>query len=391
MRDLARTYPVITLTGPRQSGKTTLARATFSDFDYVSLEAPDERHYALDDPRGFLSRFRGPAIIDEAQNAPGLFSYIQGIVDDAGVDEGVRFVLTGSQHFLLLERTAQSLAGRVAVTHLLPFSLAELGARRHPDLESFGGPLEPVLPTPDADLFEVLFRGFYPRIHDRGIDPQVWLRNYYETYIQRDVRSVLNVGDLDTFDRFVRLCAGRAGQILNLSGLAGDAGITHTTARRWLSVLETGFIVRRTPPHHRNFGKRLIKSPKLHFLDSGLLCYLLGIREPAQLHHHSARGAVFETFVFAELLKNHLHRDDHRGIYFWRDSRGREVDFILEGKKGLVGIETKSSLTLASDACRVLDQWRALSGEDCGGTCLVYGGDTQRIWNDTAVYPWHVL
>jgi len=391
LRNLARIFPVITLTGPWQSGKTTLARATFPEFDYVCLEIPEERRYAMDDPRGFLGRFKRPAVIDEAQYAPELFSYIQGLVDAPGEGEGVRFVLTGSQHFLLLERISQSLAGRVAVTHLLPFSLAEICARPHPDPEDFGGPLDPVSPPADTDLFEVLFRGFYPRIHDQDVAPEVWLRNYYETYIQRDVRSVLNVGDLDAFDRFVRLCAGRAGQVLNLSALAGDAGITHTTARRWLSVLETGFIVRRTPPHHRNFGKRLVKSPKLHFLDPGLLCYLLGVREPADLHHHAGRGAIFETFVFAELLKNRLHRDDHGTIYFWRDSRGREVDFVLEGRKGLIGIETKSSFTLASDAGRVLEQWGEMAGAACGGTCLVYGGDVQRMWKNAAIYPWYVL
>ena len=332
----ARKYPVVTVTGPRQSGKTTLVRSAFPKAQDVSLEAPDQRTFATEDPRGFLRQFTGRVILDEIQRVPELFSYIQVLADEA--PRPGRFILTGSQNFLLLNNISQTLAGRSAILHLLPFSLAELN--RHPPVvpESLGE-LHPRRRPTAGELLSVLHTGFYPRIHDQKLDPAQWLAGYVQTYVERDVRNVLNVGDIDTFDRFVRLCAGRNGQLLNLSSLAADCGVSHTTARRWISLLEASFIAYQLRPHHQNFSKRLIKSPKLYFLDTGLLCYLLRIRTSEDLPSHASRGAIFESLVVSELVKSYLHRGMEADIYFWRDSTGHEVDVLIDSGKRLLPIE----------------------------------------------------
>ncbi len=386
----ASRFPVVTLTGPRQSGKTTLVKATFKGYEYVSLELPDQRSFALEDPRGFLAQFTGPVILDEAQRAPDLFSYIQVLVDERGGKPG-QYILTGSQNFLLLHRISQSLAGRCAVLHLLPFCLAELLKRRAFPLESLGK-LPPSCPRlPRKKLFDLLFTGFYPAIYDRKIPPQDWLGSYYQTYLERDVRDVINVGDLDSFSRFVRLCAGRNGQLLNLSSLATDCGITHSTAKRWISVLEASFIILLLRPHHHNFGKRLIKSPKLYFLDSGLLCFLLQVDSPKTLYQHASRGAIFEGFVLSELYKNFLNQGHLPRLFFWRDSNGHEIDILVEIGQRLVPIEVKSGQTVASDFFNGLKLWRALSGKASAPAALFYGGDRAFARNEVAVYPWYAL
>jgi predicted AAA+ superfamily ATPase len=385
----AEQYPVVTVTGPRQSGKTTLVRAELESYDYVSLEAPDVRSFALEDPRGFLTQFEGPAVLDEAQRAPELFSYIQGIVDER--DQPGQFILTGSQNFLLIQSISQSLAGRCAVLHLLPFSQAELSGRKPLSLSTFGRNVPRGLKSPKRGLEETLFTGFYPRIHDKGLRPEDWLGNYYQTYLERDVRNVLNVGDIEAFGRFVRLCAGRAGQLLNLSSLASDCGITHSTARRWLSVLEASFIVVLLRPHYRNFGKRLIKSPKLYFLDPGLLCFLLRVRRAEELFHHAMRGAIFESLVVSELYKNFLHRGEQPELYFWRDSAGHEVDVVVDLGGELIPAECKSARTVAADFFNELDFWRQLSGAPGGPAALVHGGESAVRRRETIVYPWYAL
>jgi uncharacterized protein len=389
LREAAAAYPVVTVTGPRQSGKTTLVRAEFRDYAYASLELPDQRSFALGDPRGFLHQFRGPVVLDEVQRVPDLFSYIQSAVDER--DQPGQFILTGSHNFLLLQGISQSLAGRCAVLHLLPFSLAELNARAALSMDKLGRDVPGRIRTPRQDLVQTLFTGFYPRIHDKNLPPRDWLASYYQTYLERDVRSVLNVGDLETFGRFLQLCAGRTGQLLNLSGLAADCGITHTTARRWLSVLEASFLVMLLRPHHRNFGKRLIKSPKLYFLDSGLLCYLLRIHTADDLHNHAARGAIFESFVLSELHKNFVHRGERPEIYFWRDAAGHEVDFVIEAGSEPIIVEAKSAQTIASDFFDGLKHLRQLSGASRGRNALIYGGDQACIRDDVAVYPWFIL
>jgi len=381
---------VLTVTGPRQSGKTTLVRSVFKDHAYQSLELPDQRRFALEDPRGFLGQFKGPVVLDEIQRAPELFSYIQVSVDEHPDWTG-HFILTGSQNFLLLQSISQSLAGRCAVLNLLPFSLAELSGR--PGLSpGFMGQAELKNPQPPkTDLFQTLFTGFYPRIHDKHLSPRDWLASYYQTYLERDVRNVLQVGDAETFGRFVRLCAGRCGQLLNLSGLAADSGVSHTTAKRWLSVLEAGFIVMLLRPHHRNFGKRLIKSPKLYFLDTGLLCYLLQVRSPAELVHRAERGAIFESYVVAELYKNFTHRGEQPSLFFWRDAAGHEVDILIDQGNSLIPLEVKSGQTVASDFFDNLRYWLHLSGKQSAPAALVYGGEQSSKRSGSVVYPWFAL
>ncbi len=380
----ASQMPVVTLTGPRQSGKTTLACKTFPTHDYVTLEDPEERALALSDPRGFLDRFRGPLVLDEVQHAPDLFSYIQVQVDQE--DRPGRFVLTGSQNFLLMRSVAQSLAGRTAIHHLLPLSLDEL-LRRPPRAMSDLGQL-PEGARCERELFDVLYTGFYPRIHDKTLAPQDWLRDYHQTYLQRDVRMLLNVGDLDAFSRFVALCAGRAGGLLNLSSLAADAGIAQPTARAWLSVLEASFIVTLLRPWHRNFGKRLVKAPKLHFVDPGLLCYLLRIRSPEDLRLHASRGAVFESFVVSELRKRALNAGREPDLYFWRDSRGREIDVLVDLGSRQILVEAKSGQTVGADFLDSIRYWRAVSGLDETRGVMVYGGDRAETRRHGEVSAW---
>ncbi|MBI2900717.1 MAG: ATP-binding protein [Planctomycetes bacterium] len=389
LREAAGRFPVVTVTGPRQSGKTTLVRAAFGNHAYVSLELPDQRAFALQDPRGFLAQFDGPVVLDEAQRAPEIFSYIQTLVDEQ--DRPGKFVLTGSHNFLLMERISQSLAGRCAVLHLLPFSMAELEGRPAVSMEKLGRDVPRVRTETRRGLLEILFSGLYPRIHDKGLPPRDWLAGYYQTYLERDVRNVLNVGDLETFGRFVGLCAGRNGQLLNLSSLASDCGVTHTTARRWISLLEAGFLVLLLRPHHRNLGKRLIKSPKLYFLDTGLLCYLLRVRSADELHQHAARGAVFESFVVSELHKNFVHRGEQPALYFWRDSGGHEIDILVDLGDRLIPIEIKSAQTIAGDFFSGLDYWRSLGAGTDVPAALVYGGDRAFRRQGTVVCPWFTL
>jgi len=381
----ASSYPVVTVTGPRQSGKTTLVRSVFAGCDYASLESPDLRTLALEDPRGFLGQFAERVILDEVQRAPDLLSYIQGLVDEE--DRPGRYILTGSQDLLLMSSISQSLAGRCAVLHLLPLARTELAGQEMMNVAEIGrGGRGDAAGR--ADLFEMLWTGFYPRIHDKRLAPQGWLGNYYQTYLERDVRELVNVGDTETFSRFVRLCAGRCGQILNIASLAADAGVSHTTARRWLSTLEAGFLILLLRPHYRNFNKRLIKSPKLYFLDSGLLCYLLRIRSPEDLGIHASRGAVFEAWVVSEMLKNYLNRGVESDMYFWRDSTGHEIDLVIDRGDEMTAIEIKSGETVAGDFFKNLGFWRRLPGQADAPTALVYGGERSFVRQGTSVISW---
>lgn len=374
LRKAAGHYPVLTVTGPRQSGKTTLCRSAFADKPYVTLEPLDVREYAARDPRGFLAEHQRGAVIDEVQHVPGLLSYLQAEVDER--PEPGRFVLTGSQNFALLQRVAESLAGRTAVLHLLAPSLDEL--RR--------------FDAPPTTLLETLWMGAYPRIHDRHVPADRWLADYVTTYIQRDVRSVLGVTDLSAFTGFVRLVAGRTGQVLNLSSLGGDAGVSHNTAKAWLSVLEASFLVVRVPPWHRNLSKQITRSPKLHVLDSGLVCHLLGIREPGQLATHPLRGAIFESWVVAEAYKARLHAGLPPDAFHFRDHRGQEVDLVLEGASRIVLTEVKSGATVQEDMFVTLEKLAALAAAKGAHQTierrLVYGGDSEQRRSHAAVVPW---
>jgi predicted AAA+ superfamily ATPase len=377
-------YPVITLTGPRQSGKTTLAQAAFPSHQYLSLEPIDQRGFAREDPRGFLDQLKAPAVLDEIQHVPELLSYIQTAVDQDPTPG--RFVLTGSQNFLLMSQVAQTMAGRCGILNLLPFSRAELEAQPQPEPGTppglFGNP------RTGLELWQTLHAGFYPRIHAQHIPPQVWLPDYVQTYIERDVRSLSNIGDLNLFARFLALCAGRAAQLLNYSGLAADCGISVDTARRWLSVLNTSFIVFLLPPHHRNFNKRIIKSPKLYFYDTGLLCHLLGIREAAQISTHPLRGALFENHVVSETAKAYLHHRRTPPLFFWRDRTGHEIDLVIDDAGFLYAVEIKSAQTLSGDMLDSLLWWSRLAGQPADTATLIYGGNEGFTRRGVAVRPW---
>ena len=387
--EAAKKYPVLTLTGPRQSGKTTLARYVFADYDYISLEDPDNALMAKDDPRGFFELHQGNVILDEAQRVPDLFSYIQTIVDTE--DRPGRFVLTGSHNFLLMESITQSLAGRCAIFHLLPFSRAELTGADPFDVEN----LEKIsaLPSTDRkeDLYEMLFTGFYPRIHDRHLEPQEWLQDYLHSYIERDVRLISNIGSVETFQRFMSFCAARSGQILNIASLAGDCDITPITAKKWLSILESSFIIKLLRPHYKNFNKRLIKSPKLYFTDTGLLCHLLKIRSAEDLRTHDLRGGVFETWVIDEFIKNCYNQRREPDIYFWRDSNANEVDLIVSRGNELLPIGIKSGKTFNSNLIKELIFWRKLTDSPDHPGILIYGGEQILKYKGFTILPWVVF
>jgi predicted AAA+ superfamily ATPase len=370
IRTLLRGFPILTITGPRQSGKTTLARAVFPKRPYVSLEEPDLRRAAMDDPRSFLDRFPDGGVLDEVQRCPEIFSYLQTRVDTDG-RMGL-FILTGSQQFGLLSGITQSLAGRTAFLELLPFSIPELAAAGR-------------LP---ADADRMILAGGYPPLHDRDLTPSSWFGAYVTAYVERDVRQLLKVHELETFQRFVRLCAGRTGQLLNLSSLATETGVTHNTVKSWISVLEASYLVFLVRPHHANFNKRLVKMPKLYFYDPGLVCWLLGIRNAEQVETHPLRGAIFETMVVSELVKSRLNRGDRADFHFWRDSNGNEVDLIVEQGNGVVPVEIKSGRTVTGEFFAGLEKYRALAGAACREPILIHGGTGSYKQNGIRVVGW---
>ena len=368
--DFLKIYPVVSLTGPRQSGKTTLLRAALPDYHYYSLEDPEIRELAIEDPRKFLKFSDKGMIIDEAQRVPELFSYIQGIVDNTQKDG--MYVLSGSQNFLLAENISQSLAGRVAVLKLLPFSMKEL-----------------VNYNIQFDDYEnLIYKGFFPRLYDKEIEPEKYYPFYVQTYIERDVKFIRNISSQSAFIRFLKLLAGRCGQVLNISSLASDCGISAITANAWISILEASYIIFLLKPHYKNFNKRLIKSPKVYFSDTGLLCYLLNIGSPDQLSTHYAIGQIFENFIINEFVKYSYNQVIDPSLYFWMEKHKKEIDLLIENIDSLVPIEIKSAKTYNTRLISSLEYWNNLTGNSPENSFLIYGGDKNLPVSGYNIISW---
>ncbi len=383
LRSLSRTFRVVSLTGPRQAGKTTLARRAFPRFAYVSLEDIDQREFATQDPRGFLARFAGQpgVILDEVQRTPDLFSYLQGIVDAPG---STRYILTGSQQFHLSARISQTLAGRAAVLRLMGLSMGEV-ARRRPLTPAGLFRESPKMEAP-GEIDEWLFRGSFPRLHAENVPVRAWLNGYVRTYVERDVREILGVGDAGAFGRFLGLVAGRTGQLLNASALGADAGVSHATVQRWISVLEASGLVVLLPPHHANHRKRIIKAPKIYLTDTGLACFLLGIRGPEDLRSHPLRGHLFETLIVTEIMKVFVNQGEAPPLFFFRDRTGLEVDLLVDLGKRLLAMEIKSSTTVREDALSGLKRYLALAPS--ARAALVSGSTESYVRSGMIVRPW---
>ncbi|MDP2236325.1 MAG: ATP-binding protein [Bacteroidales bacterium] len=355
IRALAKQFKAVAIVGPRQSGKTTLVRHIFSIKPYVNLENPDLRMYATDDPRGFLSNYPAGAVLDEVQRVPELFSYLQQILDDSAM-HGM-FILTGSNNFLLQERISQSLSGRVGYLSLLPLSLSEINDSQ-------------------INSNQLMVKGCYPMLYSEGVEPSKWYSNYIRTYVERDVRLIKNISDLTTFERFLRLCAGRIGQLLNMSSLAVETGVDVKTIGAWLSVLETSFVLFRLQPYHENFNKRIVKMPKLYFYDTGLATALLGIENAAQLELHPFRGSLFENMVIVDVLKKRYNAGKPHNLYFWRDNVGNEVDLLIKHGNSLVPVEIKSGQTVTNEYFKGILFWNKIT--QTRGGYIVYGGDMRQ-------------
>lgn len=362
-------FKVVAVVGPRQSGKTTLTRNCFPEKKYVSLENPDQRRFAQEDPRGFLSQFTEGAIFDEAQNTPELFSYLQQIIDESPGPG--KYILTGSNNFLLQNSIVQSLAGRIAYLYLLPFSVNELS---NTDL----------MPH---NLNEILYKGMYPPVYAQKIPPEKWYPDYIRTYIERDVRLIKNITDLSAFERLLKLCAGRTGQLLNMSSLGIEVGVDSKTIASWIGVLESCFIIHLLRPHHQNFSKRVVKMPKLYFYDTGLVCSLLGIHSVDQLVLHPLRGNIFETFIISELIKKRHNTGKPDNLFFWRDNKGNEVDVIIDEGNKLYPVGIKAGHTVTSDYFKGIRFWNQLTGNN-GGEVIFAGNEGQKRSSGIEVNPW---
>jgi predicted AAA+ superfamily ATPase len=373
--DFAKSFPIVCVIGPRQSGKTTIAKLAFPEYGYVSLEDLDNRSFAQEDPRGFLAEYSGKTIIDEAQRAPELFSYLQTQVDE--LDLPGQYIITGSAHLSLLENLSQSLAGRAGLLKLLPLSIAELKQNNLFDAAANHGQY----------INQLLLRGFYPRIYKHAISPVDWYNSYVETYLEKDVREILNIKNILLFKKFIGLCAGRHGQLLNVTSLGNECGITRQTVNDWLAILEASFIIYLLPPFHSNFNKRLIKSPKLYFYDPGVVCSLLKIESVEQLKKHYQRGAIFEGFVMGEIIKYRYNLGLPANCYFWRDQNGHEVDCVFEVADNITAIEIKSGQTIVADFFKGLNYWEKLSDKN-QANYLVYGGNINQSREKINILSW---
>ena len=372
LKDLASKFKAVAVTGARQTGKTTLVKQVFKWKPYLSLENPETRNFALEDPRGFLASYPKGAILDEVQRTPELFSYLQEILDNSKV-KGL-FILSGSNNFLLQQNISQTLAGRVGYINLLPFSIEELKKSK-------------LLPDNDDQL---MLKGFYPPIYDQEIPPLDWCPNYIRTYIEKDVRQIKNITDLIVFERFIKLLAGRSGQELNNSALAVETGVDVKTIQSWIGILESSFIIYLLKPHFKNFNKTIVKRPKVYFYDTALVCYLLGIRNVLQLKTHPLRGSIFEGMVVTELIKKRTNAGLPINIYYWRDKTGHEIDVIIDNGGKLLPIEIKSGKTLNSEFFKNIEYWSKLSGAE--KSVLLYAGEqNQKRTTGNEILNWRNL
>jgi len=367
---------VLTIIGPRQSGKTTLARLLFPDFDYRTLENPDERSMATQDPKGFLNGLDKNCILDEFQRVPQLSSYIQGIVDEPNNKR--KFVLTGSNGLLLIDSITQTLAGRTELFELLPLSYQEI-----------------VKKNKTMKLNDYLFNGGYPRIYKDKLNATKWLRSYFQLYVEKDIRQITNIKNIDLFERFVKLVAGRAGQLLNTNSLANETGVSAPTINQWIGALKTTFICFTLQPHFKNFNKRIVKSPKLYFYDTGLLCYLLGINDSKQLDTHPLRGHIFENFIISEFYKNQVNNAQEKNLYYWRDQKGHEIDLVLDHSSYLFPIEIKLSQTFNSSFIKNTRYFNKLQKEADTqlpetNAQVIYCGDKEKVFKNTKIMPWKI-
>lgn len=392
IRKYSKQYPLVALVGPRQSGKTTLARELFPKYRYLSLENIDVRAHAQEDPRGFFEDYGKKLILDEVQRVPDLFSYLQEIVDQDS--EPAQYILTGSHQFLLFEGISQSLAGRIVTFKLFPFTLNELKeTAEDKDVSSiFRKPKRTQKKISHNELYRLIFTGFYPRIYDKKLDSRKWVENYILTYVERDLRSLINIKNIRTFETFLKLCSSLSGQLLNFANLANHVGVAQPTIKQWVSILEASGLVFLLPPYHQNFSKRIIKTPKLYFVDTGILCYLLGIRTPDELKGHPLIGSIYETFIISECYKRISHLGEIPRLYFWRDKSGREVDLIVD--EGLSGfpIEIKMAKTYSSEFSNSLEYWFGLKGNRATKGEVIYTGD--KILNaksNVPAIPWYYL
>lgn len=373
IQDIAKKMPVVSITGPRQSGKTTLAKIAFQEYKYLNLENIQTREYAENDPVSFLNQDSKGLIIDEVQNVPELFSYIQVIVDEKR-NNGM-FILTGSNNFLLLEKISQSLAGRVAIFHLFPFSLKELENTKYNQKK----------------YEDYILNGFYPRLYDQELLPEEIYPSYIQTYIERDVRKIININDLRVFQQFIRICAGRIGQLINFSSIGNELGIDHKTIKRWFSILETSFIIYFLHPWHKNFNKRIVKTPKLYFYDTGVASSLLKIKSTEQLDTHFAKGALFENLIINEIIKNNLNQGSTLEIYFWRDNIGNEIDLIISEGNHYKPVEIKSGKTIHESFFKGLKYINKISSSKPENSYLIYGGIEHQKRTDVEIIPWNSL
>ena len=364
---LSKEFPIVAILGPRQSGKTTLAQSLFKSYKYVSLEDPDIRSFALKDPRGFLNMYPKKVIFDEIQKVPELFSYLQTISDR--LNQTGSFVITGSHNYLLMEKISQSLAGRVGLSTLLPFSTSEI--------KKFKLPLE-----------EMIIKGSYPRVYDKNIRPISFYRSYLSTYIEKDVRLLKNITNYDLFLRFVKILAGRIGQIINFSAISDECGISQKTVKEWISVLETSFLIFKLPPFYKNYKKRLIKNPKIYFYDTGLVCFLLGIKSIENLKTHYLRGSIFENFVISDLIKNNFNQGNTRDFYYFRDNHGLEIDLIFEEGDIVNFVEIKSSQTFQAGFLKNLKKISRVSKPDKKSLHLLYAGSESFNIDSIQAVPW---